>query len=993
MSLLEIIDAFRNGLMWVGLWVLATLAAVCAGAWLCRSARGTADKLRRFRTWIDGLVCALLLAVCVLFAGTKTNSPPLGMMMPLMPPLPQSVVQTVTEDEIAQGWRCESVVTNNAVSYAMPTNGVAYAPWTLRGGYETHFALDLGDFAFPFGTGVVHRLDVLSGGMVESLPRQRVEGAGYSSMMSICAAREWAAIVPGVGRFWWADAEAAVAGRPPYQGKVLTWENVYAGRDRTGQYNAQIELRGDGNFTTRSNNVERVYRRVLPFDLDNDGLPNDIDPAPEVPLVPSVWNQSEAWATAAFPSNAAEIAAMGGYAAWVAARGAEPARRLVTLGITFDDGSPWPTLLDFGGVPVVGDGTEELAFAIDCGAKVPFSLTTGRLGSLTVTATEPPMRSGEGLASTESSEFQGNYGYPHERTVGDVKVHLDDPRTGWLRRIAVVSVEPSWLPHFFPDDNAVLEATVSDCHSNAYLGCTWHGGAGITFSQEHSLSTTVTYDPDEPDTWATNNIDLITQFVGYSLTNHVHFTVGTTNEPNTELSISCPHVMFLNDLSNGKRAERVYSVSLMLSGPHGIGGHVSITSVSGAELRLFYDDALLEPATNSISFHVPDDGLYETTTNLYLACTTLGNGMLRAEIVLDGGEIKTASAACRVIEPLRRFVMTEQTSDGRFFNPSCLVWGTNAALKVGVNTGTASFSPDEVKWRVVSGPGEVFPTNGLQTVLTPTADSGTVEVEARFNDDEIQPRFTLPIVRPMTVNVRAFVVEPPEELKMLRWGDDKITGQVAVANEVFTQVGIRFLLLGIEHGVGSSTDWIVQDKETIVGSNGAKYKVLSAQANALFSNSPTSIPDIAIFFTGGIKSRRNVKAFRHHKWIVVGREASLSATAHELGHVLGLDDCYIMTAADELIVNGDKPVKRGDFSTSGQDWWRESGRGFYSLADELEAIAEQMLMYGEDAANGCDIPGQWFKSLRRDTVFEDDTVEAPVGAEYINRNPEEVYRR
>ena len=274
-------------------------------------------------------------------------------------------------------------------------------PWSRCGGYETHFPLDLGDdFRFPFGTSVVHRLDVLSGGMVESLPRQRM-GETYHSLMSICAAREWASIVPGVGRFWWAGAARPESA--PYQVMLITWENVFGGRDRTGQYNAQIEFHDDGNFITRSNNVERVYRRVLPYDLDNDGLPNDIDPAPEVPLVPSAWNQSEEWAAAAFPSNAAEIAAMGGYAAWAAARGADPDRRLVSLGVVFDDGSVRPTLLDFGGVPVVADGTAELAFAIDCGARVPFTLTSGRLGSLAVTATEPPMRSGEGMTTAETA--------------------------------------------------------------------------------------------------------------------------------------------------------------------------------------------------------------------------------------------------------------------------------------------------------------------------------------------------------------------------------------------------------------------------------------------------------------------------------------------------------------------------------------------------------------------------------------------------------------
>ena len=426
MSLLEAIDVFKDGLAWVGLRALAAIAAACVGVWLFRSACGVAARMRRFRSWIDSLSCAFLFAACILIAGTKTNSPPTGVMPPMLPPLPQSVGQVITEGEIAQGWRLESVTTNDAVSYAMPTNGVAYAPWTLRGGYETRFALDLGDFAFPFGTGVVRRLDVLSGGTVESLPRQRAGSplSQYSSTMSICAAREWASLVPGTGGFWWADA-AGTRDACPYRVKVLTWENVYAGRDCTGQYDAQIELWSDGNFTTRSNNVESAYRRVLPCDLDYDGLPDAIDPDPGAPLVPPAWNQAEAWAAAAFPSNAADIAAAGGYAAWAASRGADPDRRLVSLGVAFDDGSAWPALLGFGGVPAMADGREELAFAIDCGAKVPFSLSAGRLASVEVTATQPSMRSGEGGTTTSRSEFPWPfpYDYPFERYVGDVRLH------------------------------------------------------------------------------------------------------------------------------------------------------------------------------------------------------------------------------------------------------------------------------------------------------------------------------------------------------------------------------------------------------------------------------------------------------------------------------------------------------------------------------------------------------------------------------------------
>ncbi len=208
------------------------------------------------------VVVTSLCAVCIFLAGGKNEG------------LRGTGDPSVTSEEIAQGYRLESAVTNDAVSYSMPTDGVEYARWSIRGGSETRFAFDLGDFYFPFGTGVVHRFDILSGGTIESLPRP--------SLATICAAREWASLVPGEGRFWWADA--AVTGLPPYQGtqavKLLTWEGVYAGRDRTGQYNAQIELRAGGDFAIRSNNVECVYRRVQPFDWDDDGLENSVDPDP-----------------------------------------------------------------------------------------------------------------------------------------------------------------------------------------------------------------------------------------------------------------------------------------------------------------------------------------------------------------------------------------------------------------------------------------------------------------------------------------------------------------------------------------------------------------------------------------------------------------------------------------------------------------------------------------------------------------------------------------
>ena len=162
-----------------------------------RNAAARIAALWREASHFMRLAVLTLLSVCVIDAGEKMRigGGALG----------DRALPSVTIEEIAQGWRLESVVTNDAVSYAMPTNGVEYMPWSLGGGYEAHFPLDLGDFAFPFGTNVVRRVDVVSGGMVDSLPRP--------SCMSICAAREYASIVPGVGRFWWADSGGRIRSR------------------------------------------------------------------------------------------------------------------------------------------------------------------------------------------------------------------------------------------------------------------------------------------------------------------------------------------------------------------------------------------------------------------------------------------------------------------------------------------------------------------------------------------------------------------------------------------------------------------------------------------------------------------------------------------------------------------------------------------------------------------------------------------------------------
>ena len=59
-----------------------------------------------------------------------------------------------------------------------------------------------------------------------------------------------------------------------------TWENFFIGGDTNFPINAQITLRSNGDFITRSNDVETVCRRVNPDDWDDDGIHNERDANP-----------------------------------------------------------------------------------------------------------------------------------------------------------------------------------------------------------------------------------------------------------------------------------------------------------------------------------------------------------------------------------------------------------------------------------------------------------------------------------------------------------------------------------------------------------------------------------------------------------------------------------------------------------------------------------------------------------------------------------------
>ena len=260
--------------MWTGLWVLAAIAVGVVGAWLYR---GVAPAMRRPLTVARLAAFVAVSAFCVIRGGAKFLMPP-----PSTGGTPVVPV-AVTTEEIARWWRLESVVTNEAVSYAMPDGIMPSFNWHRRGTFGEWARLDLGDFAFPLGTndGAVTSFSVFNDGRIRPTPRDAAR--------EICAVGVPMLAMQGVSRFWVGE-EVATERDPP--GLVtterapprirLTWENFFLNADTNAPVNAQIELVANGDFVTRSNDVERIYRRVEPFDWDGDGLENTVDPDPFV---------------------------------------------------------------------------------------------------------------------------------------------------------------------------------------------------------------------------------------------------------------------------------------------------------------------------------------------------------------------------------------------------------------------------------------------------------------------------------------------------------------------------------------------------------------------------------------------------------------------------------------------------------------------------------------------------------------------------------------
>ena len=134
------------------------------------------------------------------------------------------------------------------------------------------------------------------------------------------------------------------------------------------------------------------------------------------------------------------------------------------------------------------------------------------------------------------------------------------------------------------------------------------------------------------------------------------------------------------------------------------------------------------------------------------------------------------------------------------------------------------------------------------------------------------------------------------------------------------------------------------------------------------------------------------------KGIALRKHSPLTVLAHELGHALGLKDCYVDRKIGQnvsiVMSNADSPIGSDMFGSIAVDWCAGSGRGFTESSDRRRKTIMNLLMHGcadEYSSNGRDIPSSTIKALHKNSSTGTDIDYVDVGAEQINPINTEVY--
>ncbi len=281
-------DASPEIIQQIILCIFASLLCVFFAAWLALLLYRF--LFRWFRTLVKRLhpaqwgAIAAVMCVCTLYSGKNTNGvqnagmgtmgvQPGAMVVSGGPTLMDGTPidpLSVTPEDVSNGWRVVEETAAEAFA-SPPANAVTNEKWRLRGAHDDAFHIATNGWSYPFARGVT----VLSRGEIRRDIRLHEFPRAFEQDMSLLPMSRRPLLPEGRWEsvFWHGATSSNTL--------LATWCNAALGRDATNPVSFQVELFPNGGFAYRYEDRAVRHVRVWPFDWDDDGLENSVDPEPE----------------------------------------------------------------------------------------------------------------------------------------------------------------------------------------------------------------------------------------------------------------------------------------------------------------------------------------------------------------------------------------------------------------------------------------------------------------------------------------------------------------------------------------------------------------------------------------------------------------------------------------------------------------------------------------------------------------------------------------
>ena len=888
---------------------------------------------------IDKAVGIVLLAAFVAgmvgYGGGKTNSAPQNLNMPLAPleevhPL-VGLARSIWPEAFELRTLSQQLPLTDAEKMA--------SNWNTRGAWQDSFRLDFdAPWAFPWGTNRLTSVEVLSYGEIR--PR-------WNDTNAVARLGVPVSIVPGLTHFGFEQT--------PSNSYRFVWTDATVGRVPRGAtlyelMTAAIELFRCGDVAVTTNGVSWTIPRELPFAHDGFG-------------------QDAEWVAANF-ANAAEIAAAGGYAAWVDAQVGEGLTNgLYKLTVGVADDPPETVNLVVGDTSVAVTNAGEYVFLLEKCINYPIS-TFPVLTNLLFTAVDD-CPSGANLLSASvglPDEMDGWWTEDDRRFA----VHYT-ALSGWivvadscLWRSGLYVTPATWQPTE-SDPSETFTAVVVDGPPRMTPSYTWNASESISVASPSAASTAITCRyPDVYD--GLNALSLDVRLGDVCLHSDYLNRTGGGDWPGAVLSLSIPETLFVNnDDDNDDGAVDCFSLppwrdddvargGIAFSSVQATNGMIAVEridgladgfTVTGDGTGLYGDSDGSEIVEEGAEYVLSEAAEFRKSLflNPHAASSSYLAGSVKVRWSPQAGYDLTATRRFTVVEPTAEPICNEMTNvvvDGvaheYVLNPCGVGLGKVAYFKVSV--APADYPDEKIVWSASGGLVFVDGCNTGRSVAVRGRAEGAASLSVQIGDAvSDRPTFSPAVVSNRVMNLRAWIISDGNSPARTA---DAVRQMVRAADDIYAQVGVTLNLI----------------EPVVVTNLPSAYDVHVATVTNDAAWSFNQLVDIASG-TDGLECyfinefitddpAREVLGLNDARGLALAKAGNSITLAHEIGHAFGMRDIYAQTPSGAMLPEYVKPC----YSNLPHDWnggciGRESGGvRYYARGTSQRMIIRRMLMDG-----------------------------------------------